>query len=293
MMSEPCVQTRNLGKSFSGKAVLEGLNLEVYPGDVVGLIGLNGAGKTTLLEVLAGFSPATQGDVTVFGHPILRLPEAEKRRIGYVPQTDELIPSLKAVDYLEVIASFYPCWNRERINALAGAWQLDLSARTRALSVGQRQKLSLLGALGHQPDLLLLDEPVASLDPLARRQFLQELVEVTAAGERAVILSSHIVSDIERLANRIWVLKDRRLYWSGECDSLKDSVVRIHYRSRERLTALMDLPNVLHRHEEDGYTAMVVQDWSDSLYRQFRGVAGVALEIETLSLEEIFLELHR
>ncbi|HLB30122.1 MAG TPA: ABC transporter ATP-binding protein [Gammaproteobacteria bacterium] len=292
-MSEPCVQTRNLGKSFSGKAVLEGLNLEVYPGDVVGLIGLNGAGKTTLLEVLAGFSPATQGDVTVFGHPILRLPEAEKRRIGYVPQTDELIPSLKAVDYLEVIASFYPCWNRERINALAGAWQLDLSARTRALSVGQRQKLSLLGALGHQPDLLLLDEPVASLDPLARRQFLQELVEVTAAGERAVILSSHIVSDIERLANRIWVLKDRRLYWSGECDSLKDSVVRIHYRSRERLTALMDLPNVLHRHEEDGYTAMVVQDWSDSLYRQFRGVAGVALEIETLSLEEIFLELHR
>ena len=84
-MSEPCVQTRNLGKSFSGKAVLEGLNLEVYPGDVVGLIGLNGAGKTTLLEVLAGFSPATQGDVTVFGHPILRLPEAEKRRIGYVP----------------------------------------------------------------------------------------------------------------------------------------------------------------------------------------------------------------
>jgi len=292
-MSEPCVQTRNLGKSFSGKAVLEGLNLEVYPGDVVGLIGLNGAGKTTLLEVLAGFSPATQGDVTVFGHPILRLPEAEKRRIGYVPQTDELIPSLKAVDYLEGIASFYPCWNRERINALAGAWQLDLSARTRALSVGQRQKLSLLGALGHQPDLLLLDEPVASLDPLARRQFLQELVEVTAAGERAVILSSHIVSDIERLANRIWVLKDRRLYWSGECDSLKDSVVRIHYRSRERLTALMDLPNVLHRHEEDGYTAMVVQDWSDSLYRQFRGVAGVALEIETLSLEEIFLELHR
>ena len=292
-MSEPCIQTRNLGKSFSGKAVLEGLNLEVYPGDVVGLIGLNGAGKTTLLEVLAGFSPATQGDVTVFGHPILRLPEAEKRRIGYVPQTDELIPSLKAVDYLGVIASFYLRWNRERINALAGAWQLDLSARTRALSVGQRQKLSLLGALGHQPDLLLLDEPVASLDPLARRQFLQELVEVTAAGERAVILSSHIVSDIERLANRIWVLKDRRLYWSGECDSLKDSVVRIHYRSRERLTALMDLPNVLHRHEEDGYTAMVVQDWSDSLYRQFRGVAGVALEIETLSLEEIFLELHR
>ena len=292
-MSEPCIQTRNLGKSFNGKAVLEGLNIEVYPGDVVGLIGLNGAGKTTLLEVLAGFSPATIGDVMVFGHPILRLPEAEKRRIGYVPQTDELIPSLKAVDYLEVIASFYPCWNRERINALAGAWQLDLSARTRALSVGQRQKLSLLGALGHQPDLLLLDEPVASLDPLARRQFLQELVEVTAAGERAVILSSHIVSDIERLANRIWVLKDRRLYWSGECDSLKDSVVRIHYRSRERLTALMDLPNVLHRHEEDGYTAMVVQDWSDSLYRQFRGVAGVALEIETLSLEEIFLELHR
>jgi ABC-2 type transport system ATP-binding protein len=292
-MSEPCIRTRNLGKSFGGKAVLEGLNLEVYPGDVVGLIGLNGAGKTTLLEALSGFSPATQGEVTVFGHPVLSLPEAEKRRIGYVPQTDELIPSLKAIDYLEVIASFYPKWDREKINTLASAWQIDLTARIRGLSVGQRQKVSLLGALGHQPDLLLLDEPVASLDPLARRQFLQELVDVTASGERAVILSSHIVSDIERFANRIWVLKDRRLYWSGECDSLKDSVVRIHYRSRERLTSLMDLPNVLHRHEEDGYTALVVQDWSESLHRQFRGIAGVALEIETLSLEEIFLELHR
>ena len=103
------------------------------------------------------------------------------------------------------------------------------------MSVGQRQKLSILLALGHRPDLLILDEPVASLDPVARRQFLEQIVEVAADGSRSVVFSSHIVSDIERLANRIWILKDRRMYWRGDFDSLKRSVVRVHVRAVQPL----------------------------------------------------------
>ena len=94
------------------------------------------------------------------------------------------------------------------------------------MSVGQRQKLSILLGLGHKPDVLILDEPVASLDPVARRQFLEQIIEVAADGNRSVVFSSHIVSDVERLANKIWILKDQRMYWQGDFDSLKDSIVR-------------------------------------------------------------------
>ena len=102
-------------------------------------------------------------------------------------------------------------------------WEVDLNQRVKNMSVGQRQKLSILLGLGHRPDVLILDEPVASLDPVARRQFLEQIIEVASDGNRSVVFSSHIVSDVERLANKIWILKDQRMYWQGDFDSLKDA----------------------------------------------------------------------
>jgi ABC-2 type transport system ATP-binding protein len=140
--------------------------------------------------------------VQIFGHESLRLPGAAKARVGFVPQQDELINQLTVADQIGVIAAFYPNWDDALIERLRSSWEVDLRQRVKAMSIGQRQKLSILLALGHRPDLLILDEPVASLDPIARRQFLEQIIDVTADGTRSVILSSHIVSDIERLANR-------------------------------------------------------------------------------------------
>ena len=117
----------------------------------------------------------------------------------------------------------------------APSGSVDSRQRIKGMSVGQRQKLSILLALGHRPDLLILDEPVASLDPIARRQFLEQIVEVAADGSRSVVFSSHIVSDVERLANKIWILKDQRMYWQGDFDSLKESIVRLHVRATRPL----------------------------------------------------------
>ena len=114
-MNENYVEARNLGKSFNGKPVLEGLDLEVHPGDVVGVLGLNGAGKTTLLEILLGYSPATTGSATILDYPAQQMPARVKQRIGYVPQNDELIQSLNAADHLAVIAAFYPSWDQALI----------------------------------------------------------------------------------------------------------------------------------------------------------------------------------
>ena len=149
-----------------------------------------------------GFTPATAGGVQLFGYDSYRLPGAAKARIGFVPQQDELVNQLTAADQIGVIASFYPKWDDELVGRLSREWEVDLNQRVKNMSVGQRQKLSILLGLGHKPDVLILDEPVASLDPVARRQFLEQIIEVASDGNRSVVFSSHIVSDLERAANK-------------------------------------------------------------------------------------------
>jgi ABC-2 type transport system ATP-binding protein len=161
------------------------------------------------------------------------------------------------------------------------------------MSVGERQKLSIVLALGHRPDLLILDEPVASLDPLARRHFLEQIVEVAADGNRSVVFSSHIVSDIERLANRIWILKDGRLHWRGDFDELKDSIVRVHLRMNGRPFSGAGIPNALSVDYGDDHASAVVHGWSAELEEEIAALTGATLEVEGLTLEDIFLAMHR
>jgi ABC-2 type transport system ATP-binding protein len=292
-MSVPYAAAHRLGKAFNGKAVLEDVSFSVEPGDIVGVLGKNGAGKTTLLELMLGFSPPTAGSVEVFGHPSFRLPGAAKARLGFVPQQDELVNALTAADQIGVIASFYPRWDDELVNRLSRAWEVDLGERIKGMSVGQRQKLSILLALGHRPDLLILDEPVASLDPVARRQFLEQIIDVAADGRRAVVFSSHIVSDVERLANKIWIVKDHRLFWQGDFDSLKDSIVRIHIRAARTLPDSLAVPNALSSQRNGSTATVVVRDWSVELHGDVAKRLGADIEVEPLTLEDIFLELHR
>jgi len=292
-MIEATVQANHLSKAFGTKRVIDDLSFEVSPGDVIGVLGKNGAGKTTLLELMLGFTPPTDGGVQVFGHPSVALPGNVKVRVGFVPQQDELLDQLNVAEQLRVIASFYPHWDVDLIARLCSQWGVDPKARIKNLSVGERQKLSILLAFGHKPDLLVLDEPVASLDPLARRQFLEQLVEVSTDGDRAIIFSSHIVSDIERLANRIWILKDGRLNWQGDLDSLKEAIVRLHIRGDAAGIAGMAVPGALSLRREAGFATAVVRDWTRERQRALEDQNAVSVEVEALGLEEIFLELHR
>ena len=292
-MSDMTVRAAHLSKSFGEKRVLDDLSFQVSPSDVIGVLGKNGAGKTTLLELMLGFTPPSAGDVSVFGHVSERLPGEVKARVGFVPQQDELLDQLSVADQLRLIASFYSRWDVELIERLCAEWSVNPKARIKSMSVGERQKLSILLAFGHRPDLLVLDEPVASLDPMARRQFLEQLVETSADGQRSVIFSSHIVSDIERLANRIWILKDGRLDWQGDLDSLKESIVRLHIRGAADLLAALAIPGALSLRREGNFATAVVRDWSPQVLESLTRAPAIEVEVETLGLEEIFLELHR
>jgi ABC-2 type transport system ATP-binding protein len=292
-MSSAAIEASHLSKSFGAKNVLQDLSFDVAPGDVIGVLGKNGAGKTTLLELMLGFTAPSGGAVRVFGHESHRLPGGVKARVGFVPQQDELLDSLTVRDQFRVVASFYPRWDAELIERLCAEWGIDTHARIKGMSVGERQKLSIVLAFGHRPDLLILDEPVASLDPMARRQFLEQLVELCADGERAVVFSSHIVSDIERLASRIWILKEGRLDWHGELDSLKESTVRLHLRTIERLPETLPIPGLLSMRREGRFATAVVRDWTADAQEKLVQQIGGEVEVEPLGLEEIFLELHR
>ena len=287
------VAASGLGKAFGTKQVLKDISFDVSPGDVVGVLGKNGAGKTTLLEVMLGFTPPTSGGIQVFGDESLRMSGDIKSRVGFVPQQDELLDQLTVADQLRVIASFYPRWDFALIDRLCTEWGVDVNARIKGMSVGERQKLSILLAFGHQPELLILDEPVASLDPIARRQFLEQLLTISTDGQRAIVFSSHIVSDIERLANRIWILKEGRLDWQGDLDSLKESIVRLHIRGSGEELPQFRIPGVINVRRDGAFATAVVRDWAPEAQEALEKSASVQIEVETLGLEEIFVELHR
>lgn len=198
-----------------GRVVLDDVSVALHAGEAVGLLGRNGAGKSTLLETLLGFHRPTQGSVECFGRPVLQLRGADKQRIAYVAQSDELVEGLSGSQQLSLIASFHPRWDQPLALRLADQWTLPLARRLREWSPGQRQRLAIVQALAARPQLLVADEPVASLDPLARAEFLVELGHLLRDRDCALLISSHIVGDLQTLVNRAWVLAEGRLRWQG------------------------------------------------------------------------------
>ena len=287
-MTESILAARNVGKSFDGKQVLDDISASVAAGSVIGVLGKNGAGKTTLLEISLGFSPTSSGSVALWGHESLTLPAPIKGRIGYVPQQDELIPLLTGTQQIALNAALHQGWDHELIARLAQEWEVPLDRRISALSGGERQKISLLLALGHRPELLVLDEPLASLDPISRRQFLHQLLEITADQTRAVVFSSHIISDLERVANEVWILREGRMAWQGELDALKESVVRLHLRARDALPARLGIANTLHERVDGNTASISISGWSADAAAPLAARLGVEIEVEPLDLEDIF-----
>jgi ABC-2 type transport system ATP-binding protein len=293
-MSTPLLIADKLCKSIDSRPVLNGITAQVNAGDIVGVIGKNGAGKTTLLETLLGIALRTSGYSAVMGEDSLHMSAAVKERIGFVPQQDELIPVLTGARQLALTGAFYKHWDQQLLDRLAREWEVPLDRRTATLSGGERQKLSTLMALGNRPDLLVLDEPVASLDPVARRRFLQQVLEIAADATRAVVFSTHIVSDLERVANRIWIIKDGALLWDGETDELKQSVSRLHIRAQQLLPSDLGIASVFsQRRSADGHSATVtVRDVADDELAAIARRLAANVEREGLGLEDIFLEIH-
>ncbi|HTU05707.1 MAG TPA: ABC transporter ATP-binding protein [Trebonia sp.] len=212
------IQTKELGKRYRNRWALAGCTLSIPAGHVVGLVGPNGAGKTTLINLATGMLAPTTGTIEVLGGRPAR--PAQLARVGYVAQDPPVYAGLPIADHLKLGAHLNPGWDAELASRRIERLGLDPKQKAGTLSGGQRAQLALTMAVAKQPELLILDEPVASLDPLARREFLQDLMETVAEHEVSVVLSSHLISDLERACDYVIVLVDSRVQVAGPVDEL-------------------------------------------------------------------------
>jgi ABC-2 type transport system ATP-binding protein len=213
------LQTRGLGKRYRQRWALTDCTLGIPAGRVAGLVGPNGAGKTTLLHLATGLLAPTAGTIEVLGGEPAATP-AQLARVGFVAQDTPTYAGLSVTDHLRLGAHMNPGWDADLAHDRIQRLGLDPAQRAGKLSGGQRAQLALTLAIAKRPELLILDEPIASLDPLARREFLQSLMEFTADHRVSVVLSSHLMADLERVCDYLVVLVGSRVRVAGEVDDL-------------------------------------------------------------------------
>lgn len=286
------IDIKNLQRKIDGVTIIKSVTAQVKAGDVIALLGKNGAGKTTLLETLLGFSFPSFGGVQLWGENATEMNGDIKQRIGFVPQQDELLPGFNGREHIDLFKAFRKTWNSELVDRLVAEWLIPMDIAARKMSVGQRQKLSILLAIAHEPELLILDEPVASLDPVARRQFLQQLVDIAADENRAIIFSSHIVSDMERVANQVWMLQNGELSYQGGLDELKESIARLTISAKEDLPTNLGLHHVVKQRIQGKQAWVTLKNWVPEQQEKIAQQFNAEVHVEYLSLEDIFLELN-
>jgi ABC-2 type transport system ATP-binding protein len=220
------LEADGLGKRYGRRWALSDCTLSIPAGKVVGLVGPNGAGKTTLLQLAVGLLQPTSGTVEILGGPPARGP-AHLACVGFVAQDTPTYAGLRVADHLRLGGWLNPGWDGEQAERRIDRLGLDPSRRAGKLSGGERAQLALTLAIAKRAELLILDEPVARLDPVARRDFLRGLMEVVAEDGLSVVLSSHVVADLERVCDYLVVLVDSRVRLAGEIDQLLASHRRL------------------------------------------------------------------
>jgi ABC-2 type transport system ATP-binding protein len=213
------VEAHALGKRFGARHALTECTLSIPPGHVVGLVGPNGAGKSTLLKLACGLLTPTSGSITVLGGRPGAGPE-QIAKVGYLAQDAPIYPALSIADHLKLGAHLNPRWDQAFATARIESLGLDPGQKAGRLSGGQRAQLALTIATSKHPELLILDEPVASLDPLARRDFLRNLMDAVVEHGTSVILSSHLIADLERICDYLVVLATAHIRLAGEVEQL-------------------------------------------------------------------------
>lgn len=270
--------------------VLDHIDLRLEPGSVTGLLGKNGAGKTTLMRIALGLLRQDSGEAKIFGEPAWGASPEARKRIGYVAQGETPFNWMRVKDCLTLVGSFYDDWDDHLVKRYLGEWELDPTSYIQDLSTGQRQKVSILAAIGHHPDLLVLDEPVASLDPGARRQFLKALVELNGDLSHTILFSTHITSDIERVAADIAVLHAGKLKFQGSLDDMKEGCRKLYFSGAPLPAELNERGIERYTQSGDKATAFAM-DWNTERTRAMEQALGVNIDDEPLPLEDLFLEL--
>jgi ABC-2 type transport system ATP-binding protein len=287
--NNPIVQIRGLSKWFGAIEALKDVDLTVERGRIIGLLGANGAGKSTLLRHIIGLYLPDLGECTTLGCPAGKLGPAELARIGYVHQEGELLDWMTVKQLIRYVSVYYPTWNRDLEERYIRDFEISLKARVGTLSPGQRQRLAILLAICFEPELLILDEPAAALDPLARAQFLDLLLQFIQNQDRTILISSHILSDVEKVIDHVLIMDRGRILCDTPFDDLREKYVRVNLTSLEGpLPADLPFANVVESRRNETQATLTVHDLTPEEIDSAATAMNCQADVQPLPLEDLY-----
>jgi len=288
-MSEPIIEIKGLTRRFGRNTALDDVYLSVPPGIVMGLVGENGAGKTTLIKHVLGLLCAQEGSVRVFGKDPVSNPESVLSQIGYLSEEGDLPSWMRVRELIRYAAAFYPTWDMDYADKLLREFNLDPEAKLSKVSRGQRSRAGLLVAMAYRPQLLLLDEPSSGLDPIVRRDILGAIIRTIADDGRTVLFSSHLLSEVERVSDKVAILKSGRILLNDTLENVKQRHVRVTLVFQEPRNTAPDLEGSL------GWTGCK-REWSTTYFGPIGYLEASAAALGArivdrhgLTLDEIFV----
>jgi ABC-2 type transport system ATP-binding protein len=287
---QPAIQLESVTKLYGSQAALDRVSLAVQSGTVCALLGENGAGKTTAIRILLGLIHPDAGYATVLGLDSTAQGQSIRSRVGYVPERPTLYDWMTVSEIGWFTAGFYPSGFYEHYLKLAAGYNLPLKRKIKSLSKGMRAKVSLSLALAHEPELLILDEPTSGLDTLVRREFLEGMVDIAAAG-RTVLLSSHQISEVERVADTVAILHSGKLILVEKLETLKDQIRELNITLAENVTVVPTITGqILNQRRHRQQFLILVRGADEAQLASLGQQPGIEeARIRTPSLEEIFV----
>jgi ABC-2 type transport system ATP-binding protein len=288
-MSEIVIETRGLTRYFGSRKVVESLDLAIPRGSVYGFLGRNGAGKSTTIRMLLGLVEPTRGTATVLGEPSTHLSPQTRARIGYLAEGHHVYGWMTVRESGKFQAAFYPRWNQTIFDGVISHFGLDPKALGKNLSRGQRAGLCLAMTLAPEPELLILDDPALGLDPVMRRSLLQSMIYVTRGDNRTILFSSHLLSDVERVADHIGVLHEGTLRASCSLDTFRESVVQVVLHFNGAPPTLPPLPGLLQSFRADHELSLTFANYNEKTEAILIALGPRKMEKVPMSLEEAFV----
>ncbi len=292
-MNENVIRVENLVKYFDGRCVLDGINFEVPQGCIYGLLGRNGAGKTTIIRILLGLESPTRGQTFLLDSDSTAISAKLRGRIGCVAEGHNLIQNYKVSRLVKLCKDLSLKWNDESFGRLIETFRLPTDRKVKELSMGMRAQLNLSLAMAIDPELLILDDPTLGLDTVARRQFLELAIEVIQQQGRTILFCSHILSDVERIADRIGILAAGKLVVDCPLEQLKERVKKLRVIFPEAAPADLYLTEIVNRQTSGREMVITVANWNKQKQAILETFKPSSCTEIPMSLEDIFIECTR
>jgi ABC-2 type transport system ATP-binding protein len=288
------VELFGLTKRFGRTLAVNNLSLNIPRGSTFGLLGPNGAGKSTTIKMMMGMLSITDGTARLLDVDVQLDPVQVKQRVGYVPEIHHIYRWMRVREVIGFCKSCFPTWNDDTCREMLERFGLDAEKKVKHLSKGMLTKLSLLLAVSHEPELLLLDEPLSGLDPIAREEFLDGVLRTICDRGQTVLISSHMLDDVRRLADTVGILNNGQLVLQGNVDELLNSTKRIRATLRDGCRPTQSLAGVVWQRIEGREWTITVRDFSPEKFQQVQAIDGVEnAAVVDLGLEELFKDFIR